>query len=319
MGSFTIDGGAAGAMSLGKGIGSAIKAAALADQYKSDAYLSTMGKVKNMEEARGLQMTNQHRMNVDSELERTPDISPFRRAQMIAFKLAGPQYMDNFSKSGETEQGIEHREAVIKNPALALPVAQAHFATSGKAPFDNVSDTGYSINQMTGEQSVAHPGMAKLFSAVEGALANQRNASAGESGARAERVRSGLDRTVTTTDDTGRPMVTALPTGGGVVQIAPAKATTSGVDATNAKSYNALVSQVEKDMPGASDDKVQAEVEKRWARRVNVMFPNKNPAPAAAAPTMEPSIPQGYTYAGKDKKTGKTVVKDASGKLFIME
>jgi len=318
MANFTIDGGAQGAVALGQGIGSAIKAAALADQYKNDAYLSTMGKVKNMEEARGLQMTNQHRMNVDAELERTPDISPFRRAQMIAFKLAGPQYMHNFSKSGETEQGIEHREAIIQNPALALPTAQAHFATSGKAPFNNVSDTGYSVNQMTGEQVMANPAMAKLFGATEGALANDRNASAGAHGARADRIRSGLDHTVTTLDADGKPMVTALPTGGGAVTIAPAKQTSSGVDATNAKAYNALVTQVEKDLPGAKPEKIQAEVESRWARRAQPGG-NKNPAPAPAAPTMEPQIPAGYTYAGKDKKTGKTVVKDASGKQYIME
>jgi len=316
MASFAIDGGAAGATSLAKGIGSAIKAAALADQYKSDAYLSTMGKVKNMEEARGLQMTNQHRMGIDAMID-DPNTDNFRKAQYIAFKLAGPQYMHNFSKAGETEQGVEHRESIIKNPALALPVAQAHFATSGKAPFDNINDSGYSINQATGEAVVAHPGMAKLFHNSEGALANQRNANAGESGARADRVRSGLGNPVVTLDENGTPMVTALPTGGGATRIAPAKQSTTGVDATNAKSYNAIVTQVEKDMPGASEDKIQAEVNARWARRANPG--NKNPAPAPVTPTMEPTIPQGYTLAGKDKKTGKTVVKDASGKLYIME
>lgn len=313
MSSFAIDGGAAGATSLANGIGSALKAAAMGDYYKNDAYLSQMGKVKTAEEAKGLQMTNQHRINTD-EMLKDDTLSPFRRAQLVAFKLAGPQYMHNFSKSGETEQGIEHREAILQDPTKALPVAQAHFATSGKAPFDNISDTGYSINQATGEAVVSHPGLAKLFHGSEGALANQRNASAGESGARTARVKSGLDHTVTTLDENGKPMVTALPTGGGFQHIAPAKQTTTGVDATNAKAYNAVVAAVEKDMPGAKDDKIQAEVDARWARR---SVPNKNPAPAPAAPTMNPTVPAGYKLIGTSG--GKPVYQAPDGKKYTME
>ena len=313
MSSFAIDGGAAGANSLAKGIGNALQRVALADSYKNDAYLSTMGKVKTAEEAKGLQMTNQHRINADAMLQ-DDTLSPFRRAQLVAFKLAGPQYMHNFSKSGETEQGIEHREAVLQDPTKALPVAQAHFATSGKAPFDNISDTGFSINQATGEQIMSHPGLAKLFNAKEGALAAQRGAAAGEHGARTARIKSGLDHTVTTLDPTGKPMVTAMPTGGAPVHIAPAKQSTTGVDATNAKAYNAIVTQVEKDMPGAKDDKIQAEVDARWSRRAGA---NKNPAPAAAAPTMNPTVPAGYKLIGTSG--GKPVYQDAAGKKYIME
>lgn len=313
MSSFAIDGGAAGANSLAKGIGNALQRVALADNYKNDSYLSTMGKVKTAEEARGLQMTNQHRLNADEMLQ-DDTLSPFRRAQLVAFKLAGPQYMHNFSKSGETEQGIEHREAILQDPTKALPVAQAHFATSGKAPFDNVSDTGYSVNQLTGEQTMAHPGMAKLFNATEGALAAQRGAAAGESSARTARIKGGLDHTVVTTDENGKPMVTAIPTSGAPVHIAPAKQTTTGVDATNAKAYNAIVTQVEKDMPGSSSDKIQAEVDTRWARR---SIPNKNPAPATPGATIAPTVPAGYKLIGTSG--GKPVYQDAAGKKYIME
>lgn len=310
MAQFTLDGGAYGAQAIGSGIGDALRAAATGGRVQQDAYLKTMGNVKNAEEARGLRMTNDHRANVDNMLS-DPNMEAYRKAQLIAFKLAGPQYMDNFSKSGETEQGNVSRQAIINDPSLATNVAKAFFATSGKAPFDNVGDTGYAVNKVTGEAIAANPVMAKLFQATEGTLA-------GERAARRDRISSGLDHTVVTLDANGQPMVTALPTKGGMNMIAPAKPTSSGLDATNAKAYNQIVTQVEKEMPGAPDEKVQAEVDKRWARRVPTGT-NKNPAPAAAQPKMEQTIPQGYTYAGKDKKTGKTVVKDASGKLFIME
>ena len=310
MAQFTLDGGAAGAQAIGTGFGDIFKAAVMGDRVQQDAYLKSMGQVKTAEEARGLRMTNDHRANVDNMLS-DPNMEAYRKAQLIAFKLAGPQYMDNFSKAGETEQGNVSRQAIINDPSLATNVAKAFFATSGKAPFDNVGDTGYSMNKVTGESIAANPVMARLFQATEGALA-------GERAARRDRVNSGLDHTVVTLDANGQPMVTALPTKGGMNVIAPAKPTSSGVDATNAKAYNAIVTQVEKDFSGAKPEKIQAEVEARWARRA-LPGMNKNPAPAQAQPTMEQTIPQGYTYAGKDKKTGKTVVKDASGKLFIME
>ena len=310
MAQFTLDGGAAGAQAIGTGFGDIFKAAVMGDRVQQDAYLKSMGQVKTAEEARGLRMTNDHRANVDNMLS-DPNMEAYRKAQLIAFKLAGPQYMDNFSKSGETEQGNVSRQAIINDPSLATNVAKAFFATSGKAPFDNVGDTGYAMNKVTGEAIAANPVMAKLFQATEGTLA-------GERAARRDRISSGLDHTVVTLDANGQPMVTALPTKGGMNVIAPAKPTSSGVDATNAKAYNAIVTQVEKDFPGAKPEKIQAEVEARWARRA-LPGMNKNPAPAPAQPTMEQTIPQGYSYAGKDKKTGKTVVKDASGKLFIME
>lgn len=287
MSSFAIDGGAAGANALAKGIGNALQRVALADNYKNDAYLSTMGKVKTAEEARGLQMTNDHRANADAMMQDNT-LTPHHRAALLAFKLLGKD-ANQFSKSAETEQGIGHREMVLQDPTKALPVAQAHFATSGKAPFNNVSDTGYSINQATGEQVMAHPGLAKLFNATEGALASQRNASAGESGARTARIKGGLDHTVTTLDPTGKPMVTAIPTTGAPVHIAPAKQSTTGVDATNAKAYNAVVSAVEKDLgSGAKPEKIQAEVEARWARRAGT---NKNPAPAPTGSTIMQAPP----------------------------
>lgn len=311
MAQFTLDGGAAGAQAIGSGIGDALRAAVTGNRVQQDAYLKTMGHVKNAEEARGLRMTNDHRANVDNMLT-DPTMDAYRKAQLIAFKLAGPQYMDNFSKSGEIEQGNESRQAIINDPSLATNVAKAFFATSGKAPFDNVGDTGYAMNKVTGEAIAANPVMAKLFQATEGSLANQRNASAGEHAARRDRVNSGLDHTVTTLDENGRPMVTALPTKGGTNMIAPAKPTSSGLDATNAKAYNQIVTQVEKEMPGAADEKVQAEVDKRWARRVPTGT-NKNPAPAAARATITPTAEMLKVQA--DFRSGKITREQAKAKL----
>lgn len=169
MQTYTIDGGAEGANALAKGIGNALQRFALADSHKQEAYLDTMGKTKAAEEARGLRMTNDHRANVDRMIQAEPDMPQYKKNQLIALKLLGGQHMDNFSRSGEIEQRVAHREAVIKDPTLATATAQAHAATSGKAPFDNVGSTGHSVNQVTGEQIVAHPGMAKLFQGKQGA------------------------------------------------------------------------------------------------------------------------------------------------------
>lgn len=304
MAQFTLDGGAAGAQAIGTGFGDIFKAAVMGDRVQQDAYLKSMGQVKTAEEARGLRMTNDHRANVDNMLS-DPNMEAYRKAQLLAFKLAGPQYMDNFSKAGETEQGNVSRQAIINDPSLATNVAKAFFATSGKAPYDNVGDTGFSVNKVTGETIAANPVMAKLFQATEGTLA-------GERAARRDRISSGLDHTVVTLDENGRPMVTALPTKGGMNMIAPAKPTSSGLDATNAKAYNQIVTQVEKEMPGAPDEKVQAEVDKRWARRVPTGT-NKNPAPAAARATITPTAEMLKVQA--DFRSGKITREQAKAKL----
>lgn len=161
MSDFRIDGGAQGATALAKGIGAALQRVALADSHKQDAYLSTLGRVKAAEEARGLKMTNDHRERAD-EYRADEALPPHHRAAMIAFKLLGAD-ADKFSKAASVEQAAMHRDAVLQDPKLATPVAQAHFATSGKAPFDNVGITGHTLNQVTGEQVMASPAMAKLF------------------------------------------------------------------------------------------------------------------------------------------------------------
>lgn len=200
--------------------------------------------------------------------------------------------VQQMAKAGETEQTMRDRAAVITNAGLALPTSQAYFATSGKAPFDNVNNTGYSLNALTGAQVEANPVLAKLFGTVEQskvtenlAQAGNANASAGLSGARRDRVVSGLDKPVTIVDDeTGQASITALPTRGDprTIGVAPTKGT--GVDATNAKTRNAIIAAVEKEMPGADEATITAEVTKRLVRRGLTGAANKNPAPSASAP-----------------------------------
>lgn len=205
-------------------------------------------------------------------------------------------HVDQMSKAAATDQEVRDRSAII-NGGSALPTAQAYFATSGKAPFDNVGNTGYSLNGVDGSQAAANPVLAKLFSQVQGSLANQHNAAAGASGAaaglsrtRAERVASGLDKPVTVVDDeTGQATITALPTAGDprTIGVAPAKGT--GVDATNAKARNAVIAAVEREMSGATDAEISAEVDRRMARRTS----NKSPVPSGNQPKIK--LPQGVT------------------------
>lgn len=62
-------------------------------------------------------------------------------------------------------------------------------------PFDNVGNTGVSINKATGNQVEMNPVLMKLFDLGETAQANQRNASAGASNAQAKkhRVETGIE------------------------------------------------------------------------------------------------------------------------------
>lgn len=217
--------------------------------------------------------------------------------------------VQQMAQAGATDQRVRDQAAVIDNPALALPTSQAYFATSGKAPFDNVNNTGYSVNGLTGDQVAANPALAKLFGAIQQSVATENNAQAGNANAsaglhnaRRARVASGLDKPVTIVDDaTGQATVTAIPTNGAPVSIGVAAPKGSGTDATNAKTRNQVIKDVEKDNPGASEDQITAEVNKRLARR-GMGSGNKNPANPQPAPTMDTKTINGKTYVKVDGK-----------------
>lgn len=81
------------------------------------------------------------------------------------------------------EQKARGIDAVVANPALAGNYGKANAAAAGKPLFDNVGNTGYSIDSFTGGQAEANPVLAKIFSAVESSKANENNAQAGNANA----------------------------------------------------------------------------------------------------------------------------------------
>ena len=89
----------------------------------------------------------------------------------------------------QRQRGID---AVIANPALAGVYGKANAAAEGKSLFGNVGDSGYSIDNFTGQQASANPVLAKLFGDESGAkvardrgAANSSNAAAGKYSAEA--------------------------------------------------------------------------------------------------------------------------------------
>ncbi len=258
----------------------------------------------------------------------TPDkMSSIARSIALFNKTLGVGgKVDDMAKAADTEQTMRERAAIIQNPALALPTAQAFFATSGKAPFDNVNNTGFSLNALTGGQFEANPVLAKLFGDVERSKATENlaqagsaSASAGLSNARRDRVVSGLDKPVTIVDDeSGQATVTAIPTRGETRTIGVAPAKGSGVDATNAKTRNAIIAAVEKDLGQyATEEQITAEVNKRLARRGIGQSGNKNPAPSANDSKIEAKVPAGYKQIGTSN--GKPVYQAPDGKKYVME
>lgn len=172
---FVPNGGAAqGAMAVGKGIGNGFKALAMGGDVREEAqqktalalskiYSNNMSGDKIGEETRGLKMTNDGRASVEEMLAKNPALEQYVKNQLMAYKLAGPQYMDNFSRSGQLEQKITDIQAIKNDPAKATAASQAYFATSGNAPFDDVGNTGASLNRVTGAQAVTSDVLNKLY------------------------------------------------------------------------------------------------------------------------------------------------------------
>lgn len=326
---FTLDAG--GAQAAGQGIGNLFKAYALGPQLRQQAEQDTAAKLaqiyaNNMQgnkygsEAETNRFTLDQRRGVDDQITADPAMTPYMQNLLRTFKLTGDTNAERVARAGTEFQTQGIRDQAVANVANLDTMNRLNtLAKPGDTymPFDNVGTSGYSLNKATGAQTEANPVIAKLFQQVEGALANQRNAAAGASGAagalsnaRRERVVSGLDKPVTIVDDeTGQASVTALPTRGDprTIGVAPVKGT--GVDATNAKTRNAIIAAIEKEQPGLDDAAFAAEVEKRLARRGLSGTGNKNPAPAQDKPKI--ALPQGYT---SDRALSEAKAAIASGK-----
>lgn len=175
MGTYDIGGGAAaGAQSAAQGIGSGFKALAMAPMVAQQAEQNTaltLAKIfanqqsgnKHGEEARGLRMTNDYRGGVDQEIAANPNMPTYEQNLLKALKYVGAGNIADFSRGGQMQQKIADIQAIKANPALATPAAQAYFATSGGAPFDDVGNTGSSINRVTGGQAVTNPTLENIY------------------------------------------------------------------------------------------------------------------------------------------------------------
>lgn len=228
---------------------------------------------------------------------------------------AGKVNWDQLASARGRYQTQDVLDEVLQGRVDPGRAGRAVAASKGTAQFDNVGNTGAGFNIHTGEGNVIDQALRTLFGdegqsrirendAQAGsarAAAGAHGASANLSNARRERVSGGYDRPVTVLDDdTGVANITRLPTGQQpvTVGVAPKKAT--GTDATNAKERNRVTTAVEKEMVGASDEEIKAEVERRMARRG---APSKAPAAAAAA---APSIDMGKAAKIKaDVKAGR--------------
>lgn len=310
---FTLSAG--GAQAAGQGIGNIFKAYMLGPQVRQqaeqeaiknasyiyyrrmagDKFGAEAGKLG--QESEGLRLTNAART---APIDATRPA--YEQSATRAFQATGDTNMENYAKAIQLMQRVGNVDNVIANPAQAPAVGQAYAATEGKPMFNAVGNTGVSLNQFTGQQSTTSPEMMELFERVQQSIWNKNNAQAGSanaaaglSGARRDRVVSGLDKPVTIVDDeTGQATVTALPTRGDPRTIGVAAPKGTGADATNAKARNAVVAAVEREMGTlATDAEIQAEVDRRMARRGT----NKNPAPASGAPKIG-TIENGYRFKG---------------------
>lgn len=320
---FTLN--ADGAQSMGQGIGNLFKAYAMAPQMRqqaeqeavksaADIYYRNMAGNKYGAEAEGQRMTNTARQApIDSTLP-----ANLQTAYKF-FQATGDTNAQSLAKAGTEVQTQGIRDQALANVGdldmMNRLNALAKEGTTYK-PFAAVGNTGVALNQATGQGVVADEVLRKLWEGESGAkvlrdkgAANSSNAAAGLSSARRDRVVSGLDKPVTIVDDdTGQASITALPTRGDprTIGIAPSKGT--GADATNAKTRNAIIAAVEKEMPSADEAMLTAEVEKRLARR-GIPTGNKNPAPAQDKPKI--ALPQGYT---SDRALSEAKAAIASGK-----
>lgn len=250
-------------------------------------------------------------------------------SSLYAPAMASPAGHTNWDQMAQARGHLQQQnvlDQVLAGQTNAGRAGQAVAASKGTKMIDNIGDTGTGFNLFTGEGSTLNPALATLYGKNVGAQTNQRLAAAGASGAAAgasaalskqrgeqtKRIAGGYLGTKDIVDeDTGEVSVVRIPTDAEPVTIGvkPAKGGT-GADATNAKARNAVVASVEKDMRGANDAEIQAEVDRRLARRA----PGKPAAPSAAAAA--PNTDMTAANAVKaDYKAGKLTREQATAKL----
>lgn len=200
---FTLN--ADGAMAAGQGIGNAIKAFALAPQMRQQAeqdalyrgaqmYHHNMSGNKAGAEAEGLGMTNRARQApIDSTLPANLQLA------YKLFQATGDTNMERFANAGTALQTQGIRDQALANVGNVDTMNRLNtLAKPGETymPFKAVGETGATMNQATGQQTVVDDVLRKLFSDESGAkvlrdkgAANSSNAAAGKYSAEATQTR----------------------------------------------------------------------------------------------------------------------------------
>jgi hypothetical protein len=248
----------------------------------------------------------------------------------MAFQRTAPAMVnpDDFTVQGQADATGRYQTQDLLSEVLAGRVkpgaaGSAVAASKGTAQVNNIGNTGAGFNVHTGEGSTLDQGLRALFGDQGQALVTQRKAAAGASGAQAnlsnarrERVAGGYDKPVTILDDdSGEAQITRIPTGADPVTVGVAPKKQTGTDATNAKERNRVVRDVEKDLVGASDAEISAEVDRRMARRGAAASQPPKPAGGAPAPKA-PNIDTNQANKIKaDYKAGKLTREQATAQL----
>lgn len=290
---FSLD--ASGAQHMGRSIGKLFQAAAMApamrEQAKMDAdrVLSTIyannmtgnqrgaEALKTQQEATGLRLTNEARQApIDDALPQ------YLQHAFKLFQATGDDNAERMAKAGQVLQSMGMTDKASQNVAdLDMMNRWNTLAKPGETylPFDNVGTTGYSMNKATGAAIEANPVLSKLFGQKNDSEVAENRAQAGSASASARNSMANADLTAA---KLGHFMRTGqLPGSAG-----------SGEDATNAKTRNAIIAAVEREMFGADDAEIMAEVDRRLARR-SIPTPNKSPSHQGAGPKI--GLPQGVT------------------------
>lgn len=204
MARFTL--GTTGAGSINTGVGNLFRALAQAPYLRAQAeqqaglrsaqaYSAAQAGDKYRAQADTERFDLGQRQGVDAMIEANPGMEPFRRSQLMALKLVGPQFIHNYANAGETEQKIQSIQDIQRNPALATATGKAYAATSGKMPFSAAGVTGRSINELTGEGGTLEGTLAKLYD-------NKTLSETGENAAQAKNALASADRHRASTEKT---------------------------------------------------------------------------------------------------------------------
>lgn len=161
---FTLDAGGGG-QAAGQGLGNLFKALAQGGSVRQNAEITAAAPLaaarKNNAEAFGQEMTNDQRVALDPTEQ---GITPYERALRTAFKWTGDRNIENVSKANLNFQSADLRQRATDTPNLSESNRLTSIS-SGKPyePYDNVGDTGFSLDKATGRQVQASPVLAKLF------------------------------------------------------------------------------------------------------------------------------------------------------------